>query len=294
MKRDAIARKLGGENVRQPFREGIVTELHEDGRIGVRLADQLPSQLVARVAVLGYAPSLGDRVLVAPGDACFVVGVVKASQGVRLSTKNGASASLEGDTITILDAVGRALVTFDSATGSAEILAPGGDLRLSAPAGRVIVDAAMDLELSAQRDVTIRGDRRIAVGLSVDRDESDPDRLAPGAAVAVGGRTLDIEASALGITSERAQLKLGEASLAAERLESTAAHQVLTAGRIEVRAERWIERLKDVYSDVDGLLQTRAGRVRTLVHDAYQLVSRRTSLASQEETSIDGKRVLLG
>jgi hypothetical protein len=63
---------------------------------------------------------------------------------------------------------------------------------------------------------------------------------------------------------------------------------------MEVRAERLIERAKDAYLEVDGLLQTRARRARSIIREAYQLVSERTSLVSKKETSIDGERVLLG
>ncbi|KYF76632.1 hypothetical protein BE11_41125 [Sorangium cellulosum] len=80
----------------------------------------------------------------------------------------------------------------------------------------------------------------------------------------------------------------------AERIATTAAHIAATAGRMEIQAERLIERARDAYREVDGLLQTRARRARSLIREAYQLVSERTSMVSKKETSIDGERVLLG
>ena len=64
--------------------------------------------------------------------------------------------------------------------------------------------------------------------------------------------------------------------------------------RWEVHAERIIENAVDVFRDVKGLAQTRAHRMRSVVRDAYRLLAGRTSIVSEEDTAIDGKRVLLG
>jgi hypothetical protein len=66
------------------------------------------------------------------------------------------------------------------------------------------------------------------------------------------------------------------------------------AGRIDLRADRIFERARDLYRDVEGLLQTRAERVRTLATGAYQLFAKRVNVLAEEDTAIDGKRVLLG
>lgn len=66
------------------------------------------------------------------------------------------------------------------------------------------------------------------------------------------------------------------------------------AGRIELRADRIFERARDLYRDVEGLLQTRAERVRTLATGAYQLFAKRVNVQAEEDAAVDGKRVLLG
>ena len=66
------------------------------------------------------------------------------------------------------------------------------------------------------------------------------------------------------------------------------------AGRIELRADRIFERARDLYRDVEGLIQTRAERVRTLATGAYQLFARRVNVLAEEDAAVDGKRVLLG
>lgn len=67
-----------------------------------------------------------------------------------------------------------------------------------------------------------------------------------------------------------------------------------SAGRRELVAERVVERATDVYRQVSGLLQTTASRARTLVEGDHDLCAGRTNISSNEDTSIDGKRVLLG
>jgi len=101
----------------------------------------------------------------------------------------------------------------------------------------------------------------------------------------------DIELEAQGDLKQKAG---GEASLSATRISRTASHLVEQAERIEVTATRLVERTRDAYREATALMETRAGRVRSLVDDVFALISRRTTLTSKEDTSIDGKRVLLG
>lgn len=96
--------------------------------------------------------------------------------------------------------------------------------------------------------------------------------------------------------AEEPQLKVDAeaATVVAQRVAVRAGELVQTVERLEVSATRLVERTRDTFREAAGLLQTRAGRARTLVEDAFGLWSRRTTLASREETSIDGSKVLLG
>ncbi|WP_437639210.1 DUF3540 domain-containing protein [Sorangium sp. So ce854] len=247
----------------------------------------------ARLAVPGYKGTPGDRVLVSRhATTCdfYIVGVLLAARGPVIQTAEGATASAEGSTIAIRDASGAVAVTYDAATGAARVAAPAGDLTLAAPRGKVVVEAATDVELRARRDVRHRAGRRVAseAGAGGERGEAvEPGLVVERAAVRVAAAAVDV-------TSERASLHTTEATVLAERIATTAAQIAATAGRIEIQAERLIERARDAYRDVDGLLQTRARRARSLIREAYQLVSERTSMVSKKETSIDGERVLLG
>lgn len=78
------------------------------------------------------------------------------------------------------------------------------------------------------------------------------------------------------------------------RISLRAAEVVCETGRFELRAERIVEVAGDVYRQIEGVLQTRAERVRTLVTGAYHVLAKRARIASEEDTAVDGKRVLLG
>ncbi|AUX21856.1 uncharacterized protein SOCEGT47_023520 [Sorangium cellulosum] len=280
----------------EPARAGVIEATVVDAGDGARAVVRVVrpgapgvegAAASARIAVPGYRSTTGDRVLVAAhatGSELYIVGVLLAARGPVLRTAEGATASLEGSTIAIRDGEGALTVTYDAATGAARIAAPAGDLTLAAPRGKVVVDAATDVELRARRDVRHRAARRVA---SEAGEGGEPGLVVERAAVRVAAPAVDV-------TADRASLHATEATVLAERIATTAAQIAAAAGRMEIQAERLIERARDVYREVDGLLQTRAGRARSLIREAYQLVSERTRLVSKKETSIDGERVLLG
>jgi hypothetical protein len=178
--------------------------------------------------------------------------------GARVATPTGASACVDGNAIVVRDPKGAIVVLYDAETGSATIAAPAGDLRLDAPHGKVVVSAGTDLELTANARAAIRSDQ------------------------------LDIE------TTGRASLRAALAELAAQAIETTSPELVLRVGRLQLSAERVLERVTDVYRDVGGMIETHAQQVRSLVRGATQLMSGSTTIVSQDDTFIDGRRVLLG
>lgn len=120
----------------------------------------------------------------------------------------------------------------------------------------------------AQGDVLVLRDRRGAVVVVFDAEKGTAEICAPS----------------------------GDLVLAAPggKIELRAPEVVCDAGKIELRAERLIERVRDVYLEVEGLAHTRAERVRTIARDVFQVFSKRAAVVAEEDASIDGKRVLLG
>jgi len=127
----------------------------------------------------------------------------------------------------------------------------------------------------------------------------DVQRFADGALVATfpesGGVELRVREGDLTLTAAgRIVLRAGEVETAADLVRTTATEIITHAGRVEVEAGRIVERAGDIYCHVEGLAELQVGRARTLVEGAYQLVAKKTTVTSDEDTIIDGKRVLLG
>lgn len=196
---------------------------------------------------------------------------------------DGSAASVEGAAIALRDADGRLCVRF--ANGMAEISAPDGDLVLSAPSGRVVVRSAMDVEIDAARDVVHKASRRISLAAGGEgapaQIEIEPERAH------VSIKKLEIEAA-------RSRVVTGQATIIAQQITTTAQRVAQSVERWELSATRIVETAKDAFRDVTDLFQSRIGRARTRVLGAYALHARRATIASQEETKVDGKKVLLG
>ncbi|MGK4006464.1 DUF3540 domain-containing protein [Sorangium sp. So ce1036] len=229
----------------QPVVEALVLGV-EEGRVRLRGVSRSETEWAARIAVPGYHPTTGDRVLVQEADSgtVYVTGVVHAAQPSQLVAPSGARATVEGQVLALFDPGGALVASLDGATGELRISATS-DLELSAPAGRVILSAGVD------------------------------------------GSKIELTQDSIALASEKARVSAG--ALAVDAVKADWA-----VGQWELRAGRVIERAMDVFHDVEGLLETRAGRLRTLVSSTLELLGRRTTITSEKDTRIDGERVLLG
>lgn len=88
--------------------------------------------------------------------------------------------------------------------------------------------------------------------------------------------------------------KNGRISLDSETLEITAKTARVKVGTWNFDAERILERTFDAFRTVEGIAETHARRMRTIVERTLEFCSNRTTVSSKEDTRIDGKRVLLG
>ena len=254
-------------------------------RLRVRRSGDGASRAVvdARLArIPGYTPTVGDRVMVSFGDTeSYVIAVLHAAAPETLLLPDGARAELDGGRLELRDATGRLLVRYEN--GHAEIAAPSGDLRLSAPEGRVVIESALDVALRSGRDVHIETARRFEV--------STP---AAATSLSLDAKRAVLHAPHVEVTSKTARLATSRATVLARSIAVTAETLAQTVVKYELTAERLVEKTKDSFRDASDLAQTRAGRLRTIVKDVLSMHARRSVLVSTDETSIDGKKVLLG
>lgn len=197
----------------------------------------------------------------------------------RLDLPDGSSAVLVGGALEIRDKEGMLRIRYSG--DEAEVSAPR-DLKLSAPRGRVVIDAATDVVTSAARDITYHAGRRLELcAAAAQRIELDPQRAR-------------IDASRLDVDAQETKLNTVAATVMARTLHSTAELLVTKAERYEIVATTLVTKAKDALHEVAELCESRIGRARTLVAGAFNLRSGRTVMVSKQETSIDGERILLG
>jgi hypothetical protein len=183
----------------------------------------------------------------------------------------------------ILDPMGRVRIRYKD--GSAEVIAPEGDLTFAAPEGRVVVRSGRDISLIAERDVQQRAGRGVEITAGVDRERPQ---------IRVGTSVTEVDTERLEVKATVARAVAEQASVIANRIVTTAATLSQAVERFELSATQIVERARDTFRETADLAQTRAGRVRTIVDDLYAVYSRRTAMQSKDETSIDGSKVLLG
>jgi hypothetical protein len=68
----------------------------------------------------------------------------------------------------------------------------------------------------------------------------------------------------------------------------------LTSQTLEVDAKRVVERAEETYRYASESAHLNAGTIRSVADDAHEVIARRASMISEEDTVIDGARVLLG
>lgn len=203
-----------------------------------------------------------------------------------LAAPDGGRVERVGDALELRDPEGRLLVRYRD--GALELSPARGDLVLSAPQGRVRIDAALDVAIEAGRDVALRGARAVELGVAGAEDDPLRTRLSlQGGAAKLASRALELRARKLGAIAASCELVATAMRASATNLEAR-------AETIEASARDLKTRAISLVSEVAELWETRAGRARTTVTGRYELETKRTTLRSEDDTSIDGKRVLLG
>lgn len=205
----------------------------------------------------------------------------------RLDAPDGAHARLAGDRLEVFDPQGRLLVRYRD--GALELSPASGDLRLSAPNGKVRIEAGVDVEIAAARDALVAGGRaaELSAGPASSESELTPRARVDAHGAKLTGPTVEVRAQRLRAWSAKAELVATAIRASATTVETTARRLDTTAEKVSVRA-------KELRQEVAGLLESRAARVRQLVRGAFSLHTKTVHMKSEEDTAIDGRRVLLG
>ena len=240
-----------------------------------------------------------------------------------LRTASGITAQVDGDAIVVADASGRIVARCTPDT--IELVADRRDLVLRAPSGRVKIDAALDVELSAGRDLVtsagrdlgLSAARSVDVGAapsaratsdnrshatsdnrsratSGDRSRATSEGASRAAHLHLEGDRATLAARRLDVEAEHANGALGVVTLLARHIATRVDSATLEARAYEVSVTSLVTKARDTLTEVAESIETRAGAMRSLVKGLFALHSERTALVSKEDTSVDGKKILLG
>lgn len=233
---------------------------------GVRVRDAERGERVAQNAVAGtWAPAAGDRVLLLSDgrDACFVVGVLSA-----LRTAPPPGLSVERDE-----------------SGATHVTVPG-DLHFSAPRGQVHIEGARGVKVESPRGVEVRSER--AVTIESHDGEVSRSRLT------LDGDAAELRAGVFAAKAARLVALAEDITTIATRVDAQVDALRTRAERIETHVGTLVEHAKESYREVEGLSQTRVGRMRLVAKGQLSWLAERAKLKAKGVFAIDGERIHLG
>ena len=139
-------------------------------------------------------------------------------------------------------------------------------LRAQAEDGARCIEAEGDLELSAGGRVIIDA----AGGVEIRTDED------------------------LHVRAARTDIASDEVAFAAKSVRMAALHLLRVVDVAETRAKRLVERSRDAYREVEGLAQTRAGRIRHVAHTTLHVLAKRAFVKGKDGVKLQGDEIHLG
>lgn len=274
-----------------------ISAVSSAGRVRLRYARDAAS-VDAQIALLGYDdPREGDRVVAMTDDdgLTWVVGVVHAPRTTSLLED-----ALEASEPTVVrDRRGRILFEYDPEKDRATLHVPSGDLEVSVPEGALRMCARDGVELHTDTTLTLDAKENLAVRageLSMSAEGRVTLEAARGehrARLAMDPGELTLTGTVVAVAADRAELLAARVGVTAQMLESHVDRVRSVAKVLDVRAGRIVERARDVYREVSGLSQTRAGRLRLVAKKTAQLVGENTLLKARDRMKVRGERIHL-
>ncbi|MFK7991487.1 MAG: DUF3540 domain-containing protein [Sandaracinaceae bacterium] len=205
--------------------------------------------------------------------------------GASIETETGAKATVQDGRIHVHDTRGALIFEYRPDEGRSVVYAPEGDLELHAASG------AIDL---VGEEVRVRGRRSV---------ELTSEEAVHVATESRGGRTLSrfsllrraavLASPLLDATVAKARVELDEGALTARTTVATVQHALRAIDVLETEAGQILERAKESYRDVEGLSQSKAGRMRLVAEKTLHALGQRTLIKAYEDMKLRGEKIYL-
>ena len=252
----------------------------------------------AGLAVPGYTPAAGDRVvcLVDEQGAAWVVGVLSTAPAkeptpmldAAVSEPRGAealTAPLTSGSARVHDKRGRLLFEYDPGRDVAVLHAAAGDLEIVVPEGALRIQARDGVDVQTAGTLSLQASRELSLEASRGEGPAARLRMQPG--------EMALTSAVLSVAADRAEVLASRLQVHAHRLESQVERAKHVVKVVEVRAGRIVERARDVYREVEGLSQTRAGRLKLVAKKTAQFVGENTLIKARDRMKVKGERIHL-
>ena len=105
---------------------------------------------------------------------------------------------------------------------------------------------------------------------------------------------IKMNSSELDMTTLRTNIKTGEMKYIGYKFSATVKYGKLIAGKLETLSNDIICKAKNIYNNVDELVQLKASRVRTLIKNNLHIKAKNSYLKSDEDFKINGEKIHLG
>ena len=242
----------------------------------------------------------GDTVLVTGEtlDACYIIGIIKRnkikrvkSEPTRLMSKHGAYAQTINEqgkeSIQIKDENDNLVFEYDTEQQRATLSVAKGDLCLNALDGEIQFFSSKGINCRSLGDVQLESQSEIKLHV--------PSASAtPVSALQLTAQRASLSAKACYIKTKQANLLAEHTQVEGESLNATLARSKLVIERLETVAQRVFQRAVNIFSRVENLQQTQAGKVRTLVTEDYYLKAEHTDIHAEQDVKINGDKIHLG
>ncbi|WP_321494436.1 DUF3540 domain-containing protein [uncultured Desulfobacter sp.] len=239
----------------------------------------------------------GQRVLVARGEdeILYIVGILDAL-GRRQKTdkiirfESGARADVVGNAtgLKLYSQTGGLVFEYDDASGKCRVNLPSGDMAFSADRGRMDFFAAEGFRFVSGGPLALSSQEGLSLSVS------GPDEKTNRSSIELKPGVMAAESDQVDIRARSGHLNMEKACVKGNWLDFTAQDIRLSADKMETIAREMVQQVKDVYQTVEGLCQTTAGRIRTMVEESLHFKSRKIFVKAEQDVKIKGDKIHLG
>jgi hypothetical protein len=217
-------------------------------------------------------------------------GSVEPIEPQAIETAEGARASIDGSEgdarIRVHDERGALIFEYRPAEGRSVVYAPSGNLELRADSGSIDLVAAEAVRVKSTRAVVIESEEAVHLE-ATDRGKASVSRLS------LLRRAMVMAAPLVSTRAAKSEVEADVVEVKARESTSTVEHVRQVVETLETSASRILERAKESYREVEGLSQTRAGRLRMVAEKTLHVLGQRTLIKAYEDMKLRAEKIYI-